>query len=79
MSITQAAEITAIIKPSRSLFVPHPFGLTFGAVNDAATQRAILTALLDAAATMPSAGMVHSGFTWEWDDLRTQQLRKQQH
>ncbi|HEV2128764.1 MAG TPA: hypothetical protein VGR22_09110 [Thermomicrobiales bacterium] len=79
MSITQIAEITAIIKPSRSLFVPHPFGLTFGTVNDAATQRAVLAALLDTAATMPAAGMLDSGFTWEWDDLRTRQLRKQRH
>ncbi len=79
MAITQIAEITAIIKPSRSLFVPHPFGLPFGAVNDASTQRAVLTALLDTAATMPGAGIVDSGFTWERDDLRARQLRKQRH
>lgn len=79
MSITQVAEITAIIKPSRALFVPHPFGLTFGAVNDATTQRAVLAALIDAAATMPSAGIVDSGFSWKHDNLRDRQLRKQRH
>lgn len=79
MSITQIAEITAIIKPSRSLFVPHPFGLTFGAVNDASTQTAVLASLLDAAATMPAAGIMDSGFTWERDNRRARQLRKQRH
>ncbi len=79
MAITQIAEITAIIKPSRTLFVPHPFGLTFGAVHDPTTQCAVLTSLLDAAASMAAAGMLDSGFRWEQDDLRTQQLRKQRH
>ena len=66
ISITQVVEITAIVKPSRAIFVAHPFGLTFGAVGDACTQRAVLDALhlrlrrwmLPASATRASAGLV---------------------
>ena len=77
LSITQNLEITAIIMPSRSLYVGHPFGLTFGAVGDAATQQAVLAAMLDAAETMTHRGVRDSGFEWERDDLRHRQLRKQ--
>ena len=70
------AEITAIIKPSRALFVAHPFGLTFGAVGDAATQRAVVAAMLDAAASMDAAGIRDSGFAWTRDDLRRDPPRK---
>ena len=76
LSITQVVEITAIIKPSRALFVAHPFGLTFGAVGDAATQRAVVTAMLDAAETMDARGIRDSGIAWTRDDLRHRQLRK---
>ena len=76
LGITQVMEITAIIMPSRTLYVPHPFGLTFGAPGDAATQRAVLAAMLDAAETMQHRGIRDSGFEWEQDDLRHRQLRK---
>jgi predicted alpha/beta hydrolase family esterase len=79
ISITQVVEITAIIKPSRAIFVAHPFGLTFGAVGDASTQRAVLGALLSAAANMAARGIRDAGFTWTLDDLRARQLRKQRH
>ncbi len=79
ISITQVVEITAIIKPSRAVFVAHPFGLTFGAVGDAGTQRAVLDALLSAAVDMDAPGLRHAGFTWTEDDLRARQLRKQRH
>jgi D-proline reductase (dithiol) PrdB len=77
LSITQVAEIAAIVKPSRSLFVAHPFGLTFGAVGDVARQRAVVAAMLEAAGTMRTAGIRDSGFAWTRDDLRARQLRKQ--
>ncbi len=77
LSITQNLEITAIVMPSRALYVGHPFGLTFGAVGDAATQQAVLAAMLDAAETMTHRGVRDSGFEWERDDLRHRQLRKQ--
>lgn len=76
MSITQVAEITAIIKPSRSLFVATPFGLTFGDVGDADGQRAVLTNLLGAAQDMTFAGIRNSGIVWTKDDTRYRQLRK---
>ena len=77
ISITQVVEITAIVKPSRALFVAHPFGLTFGAVGDAATQRAVVEALLAAAVDMDAPGIRDAGFRWTQDDLRARQLRKQ--
>lgn len=77
LSISQVMEITAIVKPSRALYVAHPFGLTFGAVGDRDTQRRVLAAMLDAAATMEHRGIRDSGFEWERDDLRYRQLRKQ--
>lgn len=33
ISIRQVVEITALIKPSRALFVAHPFGLAFDPVG----------------------------------------------
>jgi hypothetical protein len=77
LSITQNLEITAVVMPSRALYVGHPFGLTFGNVGDGATQRAVLEAMLDAAATMTHRGIRDSGFEWDRDDLRYRQLRKQ--
>lgn len=77
LSITQNMEVTALVKPARALYVGHPFGLTFGAVGDRETQRRVLEAMLDAAATMTHRGIRDSGFTWERDDLRYRQLRKQ--
>jgi hypothetical protein len=76
LSITQNLEITAIIMPSRALYVGHPFGLTFGAPGDRETQRAVLGDMLDAAVTMDRRGVRDSGFEWEQDDLRHRQLRK---
>jgi D-proline reductase (dithiol) PrdB len=76
LGITQVMEITAIIMPSRTLYAPHPFGLTFGAPGDAATQRALLAAMLEAAETMRECGIRDSGFRWRQDDLRHRQLRK---
>ncbi|MBW3634283.1 MAG: hypothetical protein KY456_14775 [Chloroflexi bacterium] len=77
LSISQNMEITAVIMPSRALYVAHPFGLTFGAIGDSATQRAVLAAMLEAAATMNHRGIRDSGFEWAQDDLRYRQLRKQ--
>ncbi len=77
LSITQVVEITAIIKPSRALFVAHPFGLTFGNIGDTLTQRAVLSTMLKTAERMDVAGIQDSGLVWTHDDLRDRQLRKQ--
>ena len=79
ISLTQVVEIAAIVKPSRALFVAHPFGLTFGGVADSSTQRAVVDALVSAAVRMNTPGIRDSGFTWTDDDLRARQLRKQAH
>lgn len=79
LSITQVVEITAIVKPSRAMFVAHPFGLTFGPIGAAATQRAVVDAWLEAAVNMASRGICDAGFSWTEDDLRARQLRKQAH
>lgn len=79
MSITQVVEITALMKPSRAIFVAHPFGLTFGPVGAAATQRAVVDAWLSAAVKMDAPGIRDAGFTWTEDDLRARQLRKRAH
>ncbi len=73
------AEIAAVVKPSRTLYVPHPFGLTFGAVDDAETQKAVVSAMLDAAESMDACGIRDAGFRWDSDDLRFRQLRKRRH
>ncbi len=73
------AEIAAVVKPSRTIYVPHPFGLTFGAVDDCATQRAVVDAMLDAAESMNACGIRDTGFRWNSDDLRFRQLRKRRH
>ena len=71
--------MTAVIKPSRTLYVPHPFGLTFGDVGDVVTQHAVVSAMLVAAETMDARGMRDAGFRWVTDDLRFRQLRKRRH
>jgi hypothetical protein len=76
MSLTQVAEVAAIVKPSRSLYVAHPFGLTFGAVGDHDTQRAVLDSMLDAAVSMTFPGIQVSPFEWTASDVRFRQLRK---
>jgi hypothetical protein len=76
ISITQVTEIAALIKPSRSLFVAHPFGLTFGDVGDSATQAAVVERLLQAAESMTEPGIAVSSFKWGKDDTRYRQLRK---
>lgn len=79
MSITQVPEITRLVRPSLACFVAHPFGLTLGAVDDAATHDAVLRAVLsEAAAPHPAGTIVPLAFEWT-DDLRARQLRKQAH
>jgi hypothetical protein len=78
VSITQVPEITELSKPSLSCFVAHPFGLTLGAVDDKATQRAVLIAVLEAAYSDATAGtIVDLETVWSLDDLRERQLRKE--
>ena len=80
VSITLVPEITELSKPSLSCFVAHPFGLTLGDVDDKDTQRAVLTATMEAAYADAAAGsIVDLEFVWRTDDLRERQLRKDAH
>jgi hypothetical protein len=76
LSITQVPEIAGIIKPSRSLFVAHPFGLTLGDIGDSSTQAAVVDHMLKTAESMTTPGITVSPFQWDKDDTRYRQLRK---
>lgn len=56
ISLTTIASITRRIKPSRALFVEHPFGLVIGDVNDRERQRAVLAEMLQAAERIKQSG-----------------------
>lgn len=80
VSLTQAPEITDLVKPSLACLVEHPFGLTLGATGDRPTHHAVLRACLaEARWPHPAGTIVDLGFRWQQDDLRDRQLRKQAH
>jgi hypothetical protein len=79
VSITQAPEITQLVKPSLACLVAHPFGLTLGAVGDKAGQRKVIQRCLqEATRDHPSGTIVDLHFNWP-NDLRERQLRKEAH
>ncbi len=80
ISITLVKEMTMLVKPSRALYVQHPFGLTLGDIGDAATHKAILQDCLRyAEGTLPAGTIVDLPYVWAKDDLRERQLRKEAH
>ncbi len=80
VSLTLVREITELVKPSRALFVEHPFGHTLGDVGDRALQRQILLDCLHAAADVTAPGTIRTlPYRWTKDDLRERQLRKEAH
>ncbi|HZJ02514.1 MAG TPA: hypothetical protein VFE20_02360 [Thermoleophilia bacterium] len=80
VSLTLVREMTALAKPSKALYVQHPFGLTLGAVGDRITHEAIVRDCLRyAEQTLPAGEIVELPYRWEVDDLRERQLRKQAH
>lgn len=80
ISLTLVRKITELVKPSRALYVKHPFGYTFGDLNDHARQRAILLDCLRAAEEITQPGaIVELKYEWTKDDLRERQLRKEAH
>lgn len=80
VSLTLVKEMTQLVKPSKALYVQHPFGLTLGDVGDAATHGAILRdCLLNAAEVQPPGMIVDLPYIWTKDDLRERQLRKEAH
>ena len=80
ISLTQAKEITELVKPSRALFVEHPFGFTFGNIRERNLQRQILLDCLHAAVEVNTPGtIVDLPYRWRHDNLRELQLQKKAH
>lgn len=80
ISLTLITGITELIKPSRALYVRHPFGYTFGDLNERELQRRILLDCLKAAKHITAAGTIlELPYQWTKDDLRQKQLLKQAH
>jgi D-proline reductase (dithiol) PrdB len=80
MSLTLVKEITELVKPSRALFLEHPFGFTFGNIGERGLQRQILLDCLEAAERMTTPGAIADlPYKWTHDDLRELQLQKKAH
>lgn len=80
VSLSLVKEMTMLVKPSKALFIQHPFGLTLGDVGDAGTHRAVMQDCLRyAEENLPPGAIVDLPYTWKKDDLRERQLRKEAH
>lgn len=80
ISLTLVKEITAKVKPSRALFIEHPFGFTFGNIGDHELQRKVLLDCLLAAAMANVPGTILDlPYRWMHDNLRELQLQKKAH
>jgi D-proline reductase (dithiol) PrdB len=80
ISLTLVKEITEQVKPSRALFVEHPFGHTFGDVGDEVLQRQILRDCLRSAVEIIQPGTILTlPYRWTKDDLRERLLQKKAH
>lgn len=79
ISLSLVKEMTALIKPSKALYIQHPFGLTLGGAGDGNLHEAVLKDCLQYAATPLEAGTIID-LPYEWKDgLRERQLRKEAH
>lgn len=80
ISLTLVKEITKQVKPSRALFLEHPFGFTFGNIGEERLQRQILVDCLQAAEQTGTPGaIVDLPYKWTYDNLRELQLQKKAH
>ncbi len=80
ISLTLVREITEMVKPSRTLYIQHPFGHTFGDLFDRELQRRILLDCFKAAEEVTEPGAILTlPYRWTKDDLREKQLLKQAH
>lgn len=79
VSLSLVKEMTLQAKPSKALFIEHPFGLTLGGIGEKETHVAVLQDCLRyAAETLPAGTIVDLPYHWQ-DDLRERQLRKEAH
>jgi D-proline reductase (dithiol) PrdB len=67
VSVSTGRDITALVRPPRSLFVNYPMGNTFGRAGDAAMQTRILRDALDFAVTAEEPGVLVD-LPYEWGD-----------
>jgi len=58
VNVSTGRDITALVRPPRSLFVNFPMGNTFGHVGDTAMQTEILRAALDFVVTATEPGIL---------------------
>ena len=80
ISLTLVKGITEMVKPSRALHIRHPFGYTFGDLNESDLQRSILINCLTAAEEVTESGVIRElPYQWTKNDLRLKQLLKQAH
>ncbi len=67
VTVSTGRDITALVKPPRSLFVNFPMGNTFGHAKDTAMQTKILREALAFAATATEPGVLVD-LPLEWDE-----------
>ncbi|MCC6641151.1 MAG: hypothetical protein IT386_08315 [Deltaproteobacteria bacterium] len=63
--MTSAWDITAAVRPPRSLYVHHPLGHQTGAAGDLAGQKAIVRAALEAAPALARGEIRALPFRWK--------------
>jgi len=79
VSLSLVREMTALVKPSKALYIEHPFGLTLGGAGDVMTHEAVLRDCLRfAGQQLPAGSIVDLPYKWK-DDLREKQLHKEAH
>jgi D-proline reductase (dithiol) PrdB len=80
VSLSLVKEMTLLVKPSKALFIQHPFGLTLGDVGDTVTHEAVMKDCLRyASENLPPGTIMDLPYIWKKDDLRERQLRKEAH
>ncbi len=67
VTVSTGRDITALVRPPRSLFVNFPMGNTFGRAGDHAMQTNILRAALDLAITAEQPGILVD-LPQQWDE-----------
>lgn len=67
VTVSTGRDITALVRPPRSLFVNFPMGNTFGRAGDTAKQTEILRIALDFAVTAKEPGVMVD-LPQQWDD-----------
>jgi len=67
VTVSTGRDITALVRPPRSLFVNFPMGNTFGRPGDTTMQLKILRAALDFAVTADEPGILVN-LPYEWDE-----------